>query len=56
MRPAMVLSVEMNLHRLVFSLGPSVKVDVLAHSMIELALNGGGKTTWENVDINREFS
>lgn len=53
MRPAMVLSREMNLHKLVFSLAPSVSVDVLAGSMIELALKGGDKDTWENVDIKQ---
>ncbi|KAJ5631962.1 hypothetical protein N7490_008301 [Penicillium lividum] len=51
MRPAMFISQGMSLHSLVFGLGPSVKVDVLAKSMIELALKGGDKAIWENADM-----
>ncbi|KAJ5182851.1 hypothetical protein N7492_000467 [Penicillium capsulatum] len=52
MRPAMVLSREVSLHRLVFSLGPSVSVDTLAGKMVRLALDGGDKKMWENAEIN----
>ena len=53
MRPALVLSRETSLHSLVFGIGPSVKVDVLAQSMVELALEGGEKGIWENTDIKK---
>lgn len=52
MRPAMVLSREVSFRSLVFSLGPSVKVDTLAGNMVELALKGGKKDIWENADMN----
>ncbi|KAJ5594104.1 uncharacterized protein N7459_000312 [Penicillium hispanicum] len=52
-RPAMVLSRETSMHSLVFGLGPSIKVDTLAGSMVELALKGGEKSIWENVDLNQ---
>ncbi|KAJ5650304.1 uncharacterized protein N7484_004027 [Penicillium longicatenatum] len=51
MRPAMIISREMSLRSLIFGLGPSVKVDVLAEYMIELALKGGDKAIWENADM-----
>ncbi|KAJ5648143.1 hypothetical protein N7490_004515 [Penicillium lividum] len=51
MRPAMIISPGMSLHSLVFGLGPSVRVDVLARSMIDLVLNGGKKEIWENSDM-----
>lgn len=51
MRPAMIISPGMSLHSIVFGLGPSVKVDVLARSMVELALKGGDKAVWENADM-----
>lgn len=52
MRPAMVLSREVNLRSVVFGLGPSIKVDTFARSMVDLALEGGEKEIWENADIN----
>ena len=51
-RPAMVLARGMSLHSLVFSLGPSVKVEDLAGAMLELVLKGGKKNIWENADLN----
>ncbi|OQD87520.1 hypothetical protein PENANT_c005G10105 [Penicillium antarcticum] len=53
MRPAMILTRDMSLQRLVFSLGPSIKVDDLARTMLDLALNGGPKNIWENADMNQ---
>ncbi|KAJ5965191.1 uncharacterized protein N7479_005067 [Penicillium vulpinum] len=53
MRPAMVLAQDMSLRSLVFSLGPSVRLDNLARAMLDLALKGGKKTIWENADINQ---
>lgn len=53
LRPAMVLALEMSLHSLAFGLGPSVKVDILAKAMLDLAVNGGEKNIWENVDISQ---
>ncbi|KAJ6007184.1 hypothetical protein N7522_005535 [Penicillium canescens] len=54
MRPAMVLARDMSLRSLAFSLGPSVKVDDLARTMLDLALIGGQKNIWENADMNRD--
>ncbi|KAJ5785470.1 uncharacterized protein N7503_010682 [Penicillium pulvis] len=51
MRPAMIISPKMSLHSLLYGLGPSVKVDVLAKCMIELALKGEDKAIWENADM-----
>ncbi|KAJ6118697.1 hypothetical protein N7471_013317 [Penicillium samsonianum] len=51
-RPAMVLARDMSLRSLAFSLGPSVKVDDLAGAMLDLALKGGKKNIWENLDLN----
>ncbi|KAJ5102402.1 hypothetical protein NUU61_004624 [Penicillium alfredii] len=56
LRPGMVLSREVNLRSLVFSLGPSVKVDTLAAVMVDLALKGAERTMWENADINQAWS
>ncbi|CAI7630467.1 unnamed protein product [Penicillium glandicola] len=50
-RPAMVLARDMSLRSLVFSLGPSVKLDDLGRAMLDLALKGGEKNIWENSDI-----
>ncbi|KAJ5762539.1 uncharacterized protein N7511_005921 [Penicillium nucicola] len=52
MRPAMIVTRDMSLRSLAFSLGPSVKVDDLARTMLDLALNGGRKHLWENADLN----
>lgn len=51
MRPAFVLSETTNVKELVFSLGPSVKVDVLAKTMLDIAVNGSERQIWENADI-----
>jgi len=51
MRPGMIISPGMSLHSIVFGLGPSVRVDVIAKSMVELALKGGDKAIWENAEM-----
>jgi hypothetical protein len=51
----MVLARDMSLRSLAFSLGPSVKVDDLARTMLDLALLGGQKNIWENVDMKRRY-
>ncbi|KAJ6096072.1 hypothetical protein N7486_006818 [Penicillium sp. IBT 16267x] len=51
MRPAMIISQEISLRSLMFGLGPSIKIDVLAKCMIGLALKGGDKGIWENGDM-----
>lgn len=51
MRPGMVLAKEMTIRSLVFSLGPSVKVDALAKVMIDLALRGNERQVLENNNI-----
>lgn len=53
MRPAMVLARDMSLGSFAFSFGPSVKVDDLARTMLDLALIGGQKNIWENADMKR---
>lgn len=55
MRPAMVLARDRSLRSLAFSLGPSVKVDDLARTMLDLALIGGQKNIWENADMNQRY-
>ncbi|KAK4866977.1 hypothetical protein LT330_007718 [Penicillium expansum] len=52
MRPAIVVARDMSLRSLVFSLGPSVKLDDLVGAMLDLALKGGKKNIWENADLN----
>lgn len=51
MRPAFVLSGATSIKELLFSLGPSVKVDVLAKTMLKIALEGSERQIWENADI-----
>jgi hypothetical protein len=53
LRPAMVVARGMSLRSLTLGLGPSVKVDVLAKTMLDLAVHGGDKNIWENADINQ---
>ena len=52
MRPGMVLSKETNVRSLVFGLGPSVRVDVLAAVMLDVALKGSEQQILENSEIN----
>ncbi|OJJ48238.1 hypothetical protein ASPZODRAFT_140552 [Penicilliopsis zonata CBS 506.65] len=53
LRPGMVLGKEMTLKdRLVQGLAPSVKVDVLAGLMLDVALKGGSQDIFENSAIN----
>jgi len=51
MRPGMVMSSELTLRSMVLCLTTSVRVDVLAGAMLDLALEGGEKKIWENADI-----
>ncbi|KAJ5083596.1 hypothetical protein N7456_013023 [Penicillium angulare] len=51
MRPAMVISNKTTPHSLLFGLGPSIRVDAIAKSMVELAIDGGEKTVWENSEM-----
>lgn len=51
MRPAMVISSGTTLHSLFFGIGPSVRVDAIARSMVELAVKGGDKIIWENSEM-----
>jgi hypothetical protein len=54
MRPAMILTRLMSLRNLLFSFGPSVKVDELSRTMLDLALNGAQKNIWENADMKQQ--
>ncbi|KKK20326.1 hypothetical protein AOCH_002255 [Aspergillus ochraceoroseus] len=47
-RPAMILSPNTTLHSLVFGMVASIKVNVLAKVMVDLALNGSEEQIWEN--------
>jgi hypothetical protein len=49
----MVLSKETNLRSLVFGLGPSVRTDILAAAMLEVAVKGNEQQILENSDISR---
>lgn len=51
MRPAFVLSKEMSVSSLLMGLGPSVKVNVLAAVMLDVALNGSEHQILENSAI-----
>ena len=51
MRPGMVLKKEFNMRDAVRGLAPSVRVDVLAKAMVEVAVKGGEKDTFENVNL-----
>lgn len=53
MRPDMVLSREKNLRTLAFILGPSIYTDVLANSMIKVALNGYEKDTLNCTELTQ---
>jgi len=53
LRPGMVLSKETSLKSLILGFGPSVRVDVLAAVMLDVALNGSNHQILENSDINR---
>ncbi|KAK2763767.1 hypothetical protein FQN54_009384 [Arachnomyces sp. PD_36] len=53
LRPAMILSKETNLRSLIFSLGPSIRVDALAAAMLRVALNGSVDQTLENPMIKQ---
>lgn len=53
MRPGMVRSKETNIRSLVLGFGPSVRVDMLAAAMLEIALNGNEDQTLENATINK---
>jgi len=51
MRPGMVLAKEMNVRDWVRGFGPSVRVDVLARVMVDVAVEGSGERVWENDGI-----
>lgn len=51
-RPGMVLTRESSLRNWVVGLGPSVRVDVLAAVMLDVALRGSEKQILENSAIN----
>ncbi|KAJ5736953.1 uncharacterized protein N7483_002078 [Penicillium malachiteum] len=51
MQPGLVLSRGMSLRNLVFGLAPSIRVDDMARSMVDLALKGGEKRIWENDEM-----
>ncbi|KAJ5611337.1 hypothetical protein N7510_008056 [Penicillium lagena] len=51
MRPGMVMSSELTLRSMLLCLTTSVRVDVLAAAMLDLALDGVEKKTWENDEI-----
>ncbi|MCJ1242994.1 hypothetical protein MMC30_000190 [Trapelia coarctata] len=53
MRPGMVLSKETNIRSLIVGLGPSVRMDVLAAAMLDIALNGSEHRIMENATINQ---
>ena len=52
-RPGMVLGKETSVRNLVVGLGPSVRVDVLAEVMLDVALNGSGDRILKNSAICR---
>ena len=52
MRLGMVLSKEISSRNVIVGLGPSVRVDVLASVMLDLAVNGSGHQIFENSMIN----
>ncbi|MCJ1462818.1 hypothetical protein MMC07_001421 [Pseudocyphellaria aurata] len=56
MRPSFVLAKKTNLKELIKSLVPSVRVDVLAAAMIDVALNGIQHQIVENTNISTEIS
>ncbi|KAJ5811289.1 hypothetical protein N7474_007590 [Penicillium riverlandense] len=51
MRPGMVMSSDLTLRSMMLCLTTSVRVDVLAGAMLDLALDGGEKKIWENAEI-----
>lgn len=51
-RPALILSREWSLRNMLYSIWSSIKVDLLATKMLDLALEGGDKTVWENSEVN----
>ena len=53
MRPAMVLTKETSVQSLILGLGPSVRVDVLARVMLDVALKGSSERIMENATIAR---
>jgi hypothetical protein len=48
LRPAIVLSREMSIRSLLFGLGPSIKVDVVAGVMVDVTLHRYGEQISEN--------
>ncbi|KAB8236567.1 putative nucleoside-diphosphate-sugar epimerase [Aspergillus alliaceus] len=53
LRPAMVVSRELTLRSLIFGLGPSIKVDVLAGVMLDIALHGHNEKILENFMMDK---
>ncbi|KAF5861520.1 hypothetical protein ETB97_012846 [Aspergillus alliaceus] len=53
LRPAMVVSRELTLRSLIFGLGPSIKVDVLAEVMLDIALHGHNEKILENFMMDK---
>ncbi|CAL5873064.1 uncharacterized protein PFLUO_LOCUS7333 [Penicillium psychrofluorescens] len=51
MRPGMVMSSELTLRSMLLCLTTSVRVDVLAGAMLDLALDGVEKKIWGNAEI-----
>jgi hypothetical protein len=51
MRAGMVLAKETNMRDMVRGLLPSVRVDVMASKMLDVALDGSEHQTFENTDI-----
>lgn len=51
MRPGLVVSKYGTVMDMIRGLAPSVRVDVLAKAMVEAAINGNQKRTFENAEI-----
>jgi hypothetical protein len=56
MRPGMVLAKETNVKDIVRGLLPSVRVDVMASKMLDVALKGSDHQIFENTDIGQPRS
>lgn len=52
MRPSLVPSTQGTIRDRVWSMFPSVRMDLLARAMVDIALNGNEETTIENQTIN----
>lgn len=53
MRPAVILTKDGGLKNVLWNLAPSIKVDVLANVLVDVAVNGNSQQIFENADMNQ---